>query len=90
MAGPDDLGAVSTRLLTKHAGVHASRFTPERRARFLRELERTCSVELAAQAAGVRAEYARLHRKHDPELAAEWEAALDRGFDPRNYAGGAP
>lgn len=85
MAGTNDLGVVSTRLLVKHAGTHATRFTPERRARFLAALERTCSVSKACAEAGVREEYARLHRRLDPEFAAEWEAALDRGFDPRNH-----
>lgn len=85
MAGINDLGVVSTRLLTKHAGMHAQRFTPERRAKFLAELERTCSVHKACEASGLRSEYVRLQKKHDPEFAREWEAALDRAFDPRNY-----
>lgn len=85
MAGINDLGPVSTRLLVKHAGLHAQRFTPERRRLFLAELERTCSVPQACNNSGVRVEYARLQRKLDPEFKAQWEAALDRGFDPANY-----
>lgn len=85
MAGINDLGAVSTRLLTKHVATHVARFSPERRARFLKELERTVSVREACRVSGVNEEYVRLHKKHDPAFAAEWEAALDRGFDPRNF-----
>lgn len=83
MASADDLGVVSTRLLTTHLTRHAQRFTPERRAIFLSKLQETASVWQASEAAGVRAEYVRLHRKHDPDFAREWEAALDRAFDPR-------
>ena len=69
--------------LTTNMTRHMHRFTPERRAVFLKKLEETASVWQASEAAGVRAEYVRLHRKHDPDFAREWEAALDRAFDPR-------
>lgn len=83
MSDPDNLGIVSTRLLAKHARKHSARLTPERRASFLRELERTCSVSQAAEASGTSEAYLRLFKRLDHGFAAEWEAALDRAFDPR-------
>lgn len=85
MASTDNLGVVSTRLLTTNLTRHMHRFTPERRATFLKKLEETASVSAAAAAAGVAEAYVRLQRKHDPDLARDWEAALDRAFDPRLY-----
>lgn len=83
-------GVVSTRLLADRARANSDSLTPEGRASFLRELERTCSVSEAARASGTNELYLRLFRRLDDAFAAEWEAALDRGFDPRLTVEGAP
>lgn len=83
MPGPDSIGVVSTRLLTKQLERHLRGFTPDVRGRFLAELERTTSVSAACAACRLHEPMVRLHKKHDSRFAQEWEAALDRGFDPR-------
>lgn len=76
-------GNVSTKLIERVACNHARRFTPEVRQRFLQELQETTSVRAAADACGLSADMLRMHKRLDPDFSSEWEAALDRGFDPR-------
>lgn len=85
MASTDNLGPVSTRLLTTHLRDHMRRFTPQVRASFLAELSRTGLPSAAATATGMRIDYLRIHKRHDAQFSTEWEAALDYAFDPRNH-----
>lgn len=76
---------VSTKLVERVARRHFQQFTPALRQRFLRKLEETTDVQASADACGLSALWLRTQKKIDPEFSAEWEAALDRAFDPRLY-----
>jgi len=56
------------------------RWTRRMKADFLDHLAATCSVKASAAAIGVDPVSVYALRRHDPEFVAEWEIALDHGY----------
>lgn len=56
-------------------------WTKARRAMFLDQLAATCNVQRSAAAAGIAAVHCYALKRHDPEFAALWTAALEAGYD---------
>jgi hypothetical protein len=56
-------------------------WTAERVARFLAVLEATCNVSEACRAVGIGARAAYSLRQRDATFAADWQAALARGYE---------
>ncbi len=54
-----------------------SEFTPEKQARFLRELAKRGIVSHAARKAKISRQTVYDHRRADPEFAAAWDEAID-------------
>jgi hypothetical protein len=57
-----------------------TRWTAERKAIFLKELEQSCNIRAAERAADMPESSAHRERRADPEFAAAWNAALDSGY----------
>lgn len=56
-------------------------WTKTRRAAFLAELAQSCNVARAHAAAGMGRGSAYLLRRRDPEFAAQWQQALEAGYE---------
>lgn len=61
--------------------VKGPKWNAERRAAFLGELSRGCSVGRAAFVAGISYKHAYFLRNTDPEFAADWDDAVEQGTD---------
>ena len=59
----------------------ANGWTKARRAAFLAELAASCNVVRAHEAAGMASSGVYRLRQRDPEFAAQWQAALEIGYE---------
>lgn len=65
---------------TTFAGRPWARWTKAMRADFLDHLAATCNVKASAAAIGVNPASVYALRRHDPAFVAEWDKALDHGY----------
>lgn len=61
--------------------VRSNGWTKARRAAFLAELAQSCNVGRALVVAGMSGSTAYQLRRRDPEFAAQWQAALEIGYE---------
>jgi hypothetical protein len=57
-----------------------TQWTQRRKAKFLKELERSCNVSRAEKAAGCTAKTSYAERRADSDFAAAWDAAMEQGY----------
>ncbi|WP_062764327.1 hypothetical protein [Sphingopyxis terrae] len=79
-SGEDAMGPGNGRPVQRRAA-RANGWTKARRAAFLAELAASCNVVRAHEAAGMASSGVYRLRQRDPEFAAQWQAALEIGYE---------
>jgi hypothetical protein len=79
-SGEDAIGPGNGRPVQRRKA-RANGWTKDRREAFLAELATSCNVVRAHEAAGMASSGVYRLRQRDPEFAAQWQAALEIGYD---------
>lgn len=77
----EDVVAAGKNRPVQMAKARSTGWTKARRAAFLTELAQSCNVARAHEAAGMGRASAYLLRRRDPAFAAQWQQALEAGYE---------